>query len=269
MGKVPALSIVCLGVSVLIDFGFPMILFIFFRKKFGAKVVPMAFGVAGFIVFALILESLLHTIVLRRDENGVIALLGSPFLYTLYGTMAAGVFEETARFLSFLFLKKKYAGVGTGLAYGVGHGGAEAILVAGLPMISNLALSVMINFNIGGITEMLGDLPQAADGISQLISTPSYLFLISGVERVGAIAIQISLSVLVWYAVCLEGKRWLYPAAVLLHALVDVPAALMQTGVLTSIVLVEGFVYAAAAVLIVLAAAAYKKWEPRPAPIQS
>ncbi|MDR0538038.1 MAG: YhfC family intramembrane metalloprotease [Tannerellaceae bacterium] len=57
----------------------------------------------------------------------------------------AGLFEETARFISFKILKKKYNGIGTGLAYGIGHGGIEAVLLAGLSMIVSIVFCIMIN----------------------------------------------------------------------------------------------------------------------------
>ena len=58
-----------------------------------------------------------------------------------------------------------------------------------------------------------------------------------------AICLHIALSVLVFQAVKRPGKRWLYPAAILLHAGMDVFAALYQRGVL-SIWLSEGLMAA-------------------------
>ena len=54
-----------------------------------------------------------------------------------------------------------------------------------------------------------------------------------GVERLVAICLHIALSVLAFQAVKRPGKRWLYPAAILLHAGMDVFAALYQRGVIT------------------------------------
>ena len=43
------------------------------------------------------------------------------------------------------------------------------------------------------------------------------------------------MSVVVYKAASQRGKLWLYPLAVALHALLDTPAAMYQTGVITSI----------------------------------
>ena len=64
---------------------------------------------------------------------------------------------------------------------------------------------------------------------------------------------HIALSIVVFYAVK-RSKVALYLLAILLHALFDVPAALYQKGVITSLPILESFMFVFAAVLI----AAYK-----------
>lgn len=259
---VPTLSIVFMAVSMLITVGLPVALYIIFHKQFGGKFLPAIIGALAFIVFALVLESLLHQLVLRPDETGSIALLQKPFLYVLYGTLVAGVFEETARFVSFLFLRRNYHGVGNALTYGVGHGGAEAILLVGFAMFNNIVLALTINN--GGLGAILAPLDaataaQVQAGADQMIGYPPYMFLLAGAERVFALVIHIALSVLVYYAVTRAGKWWLYPAAILLHALCNVPAALLQAGVLSDMLLVEALTLLMAVFCAVLAVITYRK----------
>jgi uncharacterized membrane protein YhfC len=257
---VPVINIVLMGVSALIAIGLPVGLFLFWRRRKGLKLMPLLAGAAVFIVFSLVLESLLHSIVLAPDPlTGAIALKSQPVLYVLYGCLAAGIFEETGRFLAFLLLRKRYSGVGTALSYGIGHGGIEAVLLVGLSMVSSIAIAVMINTGGTDVVALLG--PTGPEVVDSLVSTSTALFLISGFERVFAIAIQISLSVIVWYAVTTKGKLWLYPAAILLHALIDVAAAVYQTGAALNIYLVEGSVAAAAVIVAVLAWLVHKKYK--------
>ena len=254
---VPVLSMVFMGVSAVISIGLPFALFLILKKKYALKVIPALTGAAAFIIFALVLEQLLHMLVLNPDANGNIALRTSnPFLYVLYGIFAAGIFEETARFLSFNLLKKKYTGIGTGLSYGIGHGGIEAGLLAGITMIGNLVLSIMI---ISGSAEIMNSLPLGAAQLSALTDTGSFLFLVSGIERIFAVVIQISLSLIVWYSVDKKGKWWLFPLAVLLHALIDIPAAMSQTGAISNIALVEGIIFIEAIAVAMLAVYICKK----------
>jgi len=98
---VPVLSIIFMAVSAVVSIGVPIVLFLFFHRKFNAKVLPMLIGIAAFTIFALVLESLIHRIVLTK-----FALRETPALYILYGIFMAGIFEETARFLGFNILKE-------------------------------------------------------------------------------------------------------------------------------------------------------------------
>jgi uncharacterized membrane protein YhfC len=235
--SVPVLSIVFMAISAILAIGVPVCLFIVFRKKFSLKIVPMLAGIAGFVVFALVLEAMVHRIVIGRFIQ-----TSDRVLYIIYGACMAGLFEETARFIAFKILKRKYDGIGTALSYGIGHGGIEAILLAGLAMISSIVTSIIINTgNIESITGSLqGDALAAANyQITTIITTAPYMFLVGGFERVFAIAVHISLSVVVFYSVFGKNKLWLYPLAILLHAIVDITAMLFQTGVLKSIFVVE------------------------------
>lgn len=98
-GTVPTSSIVFMAVSCLIGFAIPLGLFIYFRKKKGADVLPFFVGCAIMLVFALILESMVHRVVLSSDIGSVIQ--GTIWLYALYGGAMAGLFEETGRFIAF------------------------------------------------------------------------------------------------------------------------------------------------------------------------
>jgi len=249
--SVPVLSIIFMAVSAIVAIGIPVCLFIIARKKFYAKVVPMLFGIAGFVVFALVLESLVHKIVLGRFLSP-----SNKVLYIIYGVSMAGIFEESARFIAFNILKRKYEGIGTALSYGIGHGGIESILLAGLAMINSMVSSIIINTgNIGMITGKLqGDtLTTVNNQIAALINTAPYMFLVSGLERVLAIAVQLSLTVIVFYAVFGKKKLWLYPLAIVFHAMVDIPAAMYQTGGIKNVFMVEGIIFVLAVCLALFA----------------
>jgi uncharacterized membrane protein YhfC len=238
--SVPVLSIVFMAVSATLAIGVPVYLFIVFRKKYNAKVIPMLIGIAGFVVFALVLEALIHRIVIGRFVSP-----STPALYVIYGIFMAGIFEESARFIAFKILKRKYEGIGTALSYGIGHGGIESILLAGLAMISSIVTSIIIN--IGNIEIITGKLQEQAlvtayNQLAALVTTAPYMFLISGIERLMAIAVQLSVSVIVFYAVFSKKKTWLYPLAIVLHAIVDIPAILFQIGGIKSIFVTEGII---------------------------
>ncbi|MDR0707753.1 MAG: YhfC family intramembrane metalloprotease [Treponema sp.] len=253
---VSAASIIFMGVSALASIGTPIALFVVFYRKYKLPALPLLAGSLAFVLFVLILERSAHGVVL-----GAFNLQEKPFIYMVYGALMAGVFEETARFISFNALKKKYNSIGAALSYGIGHGGVEAILLAGAAMIHNIVLSVMINS--GSVEAVAAGLTgetllQVNAQITALTTIEPYVFLISGIERICAIGIHMALSTLVFYAVSCKGKSWLYPLAILLHAIVDAPAALMQAGVIKNVFLLEGFVGASAVSLTLFAVYIHK-----------
>ena len=248
---VPVLSIVFMAVSAVLAIGIPVCLFIDFRKKCSVKVIPMLAGVAGFIIFALVLEGSIHRIVIGRFIS-----MDTPVLYVVYGIFMAGIFEETARFIAFKILKRKYQGIETALSYGIGHGGIESVLLAGFPMLIAIFASVIINTgNIEIITGRFRGEALAAinNQIGVLFTIVPYMFLFSGIERMMALAIQLSLSVVVFYSVFGKDKLLLYPLAIISHAIIDIPAVLFQAGVLKSLFLTEGIVCLSAIGMVLFA----------------
>ena len=240
-GTVPVLSIIFMIITCMISFGVPIALFLYLRLVKKADIYPFFAGCTVMLLFAFILESGAHSIVLSSPAGS--AIRGNIWLYALYGGLMAGLFEETGRYLAFSFALKKYRAKNVNaLMYGAGHGGFEAIVIAGLTMINNIVWSFMINN--GRIAELTGSLSGdqlAQQAIGLLISTPSYQFLLGGAERLFAILLHISLSVLVWFAVKWEGKLYLYPAAILIHFAVDAAAALLS-GLGVNVVIIEAVV---------------------------
>lgn len=181
------------------------------------------------LVFALILESAVHQIVLGSSVGERI--LGNIWLYALYGGLMAGLFEETGRFIAFKTVLKKQDKDVNALMYGAGHGGFEAAVLLGISMISNIAIAVMINSGSTSVlTETLsGDaLTQMEAALEDMTTTAPYIFLIGIIERVFAITLQIALSVIVWTAVKNKKRWYLYPAAILIHFFVDAAAVILM-----------------------------------------
>jgi hypothetical protein len=101
--NISTLSIINMGVSAALSILAPIAVIVVMgiRKRMNWK--AMISGAILFIVFVMILESLLHQLVLGGgSENSPI--LNNTWLYMLYGGFAAGIFEETARLLCYKFI---------------------------------------------------------------------------------------------------------------------------------------------------------------------
>ena len=230
----------------------PVCLAVYLVRKHRAKLSSILIGAGTFLLFALVLESILHQLVLKGPHGSDI--LGNTLLYALYGGLAAGVFEETGRFLSMKFLMKKEPSKPLpGIAYGVGHGGAELLIIFGITMINNLVISALINS--GQADAIFAKVPEEAAGqlqaqLDQLQTLGAGTLLIGLWERFSALILHLGLSMLVWVAVRKGGKwLWLFPAAIVIHAIVDAGTVLLQksTGLvpLELIVMAEALAVAA------------------------
>lgn len=228
---------------------------IFKLKNKAVKLRYFFIGAGTFIVFALILEQVLHYFMLPTIQSS-----GTAF-YVLYGVLCAGIFEETGRFFAFKLFCKKENDPRASIMYGLGHGGTEAIILVGVTMISYAVTALTIN--AFGTEAIFGALPAdqrltAEMQIAELARFDMTGALLSLAERVLAIVLHTSLSVVVFASIKMKGKLWLYPAAIALHALFDVPAALYQRGVIASTGVLELLLLAADIVLVFVTVKIYK-----------
>ena len=218
-GTISAASIIGILFSLIVSIGLPAALGIVVYKKTHARISSCFIGAGIFVVFALILEQILHAIVMAVNP----ALQSRTVLFGLYAALAAALFEETGRFVAMKFFMKKSLNKGDALMYGVGHGGVEAILLVGLTYVNNLIISIMIN--TGSIQLTMSQMEPALQEttyqqLQALWQSPAYVFYMAGVERISAIVLQICLSVLVYKCVKTGQKKFI-AGAFLLHFIVD------------------------------------------------
>ena len=231
---VPTSTLILMAVNAVLGIAVPVCLAVYLVRKHHARLSTILIGAGTFIVFALVLESILHQLVLKGPYGATF--LDNTLLYAIYGGLAAGVFEETGRFLSMKFLMKKEPSTPLpGVAYGIGHGGVEMLIIFGITMINNLAISALIN---SGQTDVIfSKVPEEAAAqlqvqLDQLQALGAGSLLVGLWERISALVLHLGLSLMVWGAVRKGGKwLWLFPAAIALHAFVDAGAVLLQKSV--------------------------------------
>ena len=134
-------------------------------------------------------------------------------------------------------------------------------------MISNIVMAVMLNAgNADQLTAGIIDsvkLQSLYATFAALSGTAPATFLLSIVERFAALALHISLSVLVWFAAKNNGKYlWLFPFAILLHATVDAVAVILSRYG-TSMWIVLGVIYLLTAFCVVMAIKVWQKYSTR------
>lgn len=258
MEKISVASQIAMLVTFIISVGVPVALLFIFSIKKRANKICFVIGAVTFIIFALILEGILHRIMISIFGD---TLLTNTAFMAIYGGIAAGVFEETGRLVAMKTVMKKYLTKENALMYGAGHGGVEAIIIVGLTYLSNLVTSLMIN--AGTMEAMLVGLDesmkaQTIETLSVLATTPTIDFYMAGVERIFAITLHICLSYLVYLAVK-NRKYGYYGLAILIHACVD-----GMTVALAKVIPLYGLEMVLIVVAFILACFIYRAYQKEP-----
>lgn len=217
----------------------PLGLGLFFWKRTGGRWRFFFLGCVIFPIFAMVLEQQAHGLLLGGSLGPT--LQGNIWLYALYAGLMAGIFEECGRWLAFKLSLRWSRGPEDALMYGAGHGGIEAVLLAGLTMVNNIVISLALNRGgLAAVEELMGPIPEAGlAAIRGMAATPAGAYFWTAFERLSAVGLHIALSVLVYAVARNRGKRWYwFPAAILIHALVDMAA--IVTNAFFSNVITEG-----------------------------
>lgn len=218
----------------------PLGLVFYFYKKEQISIKAVLVGAAVFIIFQILTR--IPLLQYLSAQAWYSQLMSNMLFASLFLSLTAGLFEETGRYIGFKYFLKDRLEWKNGVAYGIGHGGIEAIALVGLSYVSNIVLSFMINTGIfeQTLNSSLGSSAAAAIK-TQLINTAPLLFAVGGIERVFTLLIQIALSLIILYAVMKQKPIYLL-YAIVLHALVDIPAVIFSA-FYSNLLLVESFVF--------------------------
>ena len=203
---------------------FPVILLLVLCLKKIISPKPMFIGAAAFFVSQLCLRLPLLQAVSTQGWFRAFALNAVPYIIML--SVTAGLFEESARYLcAGCFLKKERC-FRDALAFGLGHGFCEVVLLTGMAQINNIIYTVMINS--GSFAAATSKLPAAASQqiLSAMASATPPLIYLGILERVFAVTFHIFASVLIFKGVN-EHKIRFYFLAMAAHALFNLGSVLL------------------------------------------
>ena len=191
----------------------PFVLSFIWIKYHQGKILAIGIGILGFVV-SIVVERIILSL------SSLLTGVGNFFFYLIVG-LFPGIFEESGRYICYkLILKNHLNSKNTSVSYGIGHGGIESILV-GIQLIANVFLKNKL--------------------IKEKILTESITFgycLLSMLERVSAVTLQIALSVLVFKTIK-DNKSKFYFIAIVLHDFVDMFPLLKIAKVITNLFVLE------------------------------
>lgn len=245
---IPALSFVFMAISILLSVGLPVVLTIWVMKKYKPGFWAVASGIIVFVVLQVLIRMNI-LLVFALSDAGKAFIENNTLLYIVILALSAGIVEEFGRYFAFKVMLKNRHGYGHGLAYGIGHGGIEAIVLIGLAYMTNIIVGIISN---SGMLPALGAFGKSiAPAINLIANTPPLNFLLGGIERVLAICFHVALSILVLYGVRKRNIAYTL-LAVLVHALVNFGSAIVmqELGAITSEVFL--FIVAVASVVFIV-----------------
>ena len=245
---IPPSILTAYAVAALLALVVPVLVWRFCRQRLVMPRRNLLVGIAVFLIAALVLEAALNYTVLRAVPTTRDWLQLHPFVYAAYGGLAAGLFEETGRYIAMKSLVKRGSDRGGGWAYGIGHGGIEYFLVGFVALASTLATALLVADP--AVDPLRATLQEATLGDVAMAAG----------ERMSAFTFQIAESLLVWSAV-VHRRVALFGLAVLAHATVDFGALLAKQGVLSA----NAFESAIFLVALMLAIWGFRSLPPRAA----
>jgi uncharacterized membrane protein YhfC len=207
--------------NALLMIAMPILLAIYLARKFGLEWEIWLIGGATFILsqvghipFNAGLNALFR--------HNILPLPPSAWLVTfnaVVGGLSAGLWEELSRYAMFRWWLKDARSWRKGVFAGSGHGGAEAIILGILVLVTFFQLSAYRNVDLTAIVPS-AQLATAQAQIASYWATPWYATLLGAVERFFTIPTHIALSVIVLQTFIRKQWFWVW-LAVLYHAFLD------------------------------------------------
>jgi len=244
------------GISIILAIILPVVFGTWLRRCFRVSWLLFAVGTLTFIgsqVVHIPLNNLLADLgILSADKMS-----GTDLVFTsLLLGLTAGLCEELARTAGYAFLKKSRR-LEDGLMLGLGHGGVEAMILVGILAAGSVAQLFALR---GQDLTTLGFTSEQMAYVQLQLATldkPSIVALLPLLERLIAMSLHVSLSLMVLRAFQTRKALWVV-AAIAYHALVDFGAGMLSHSV-TNLWLLEGIIFLMAVPGLVWAYLTYRK----------
>jgi uncharacterized membrane protein YhfC len=231
---------------------------IWFARRYRIKRVVYLYGALVFFVFQIITR--VPALQVLNSWLGP-KLQGAPTLQIVYLAalgLSAGLFESVGRWVGYRWLFRDPALYDWrhGVAYGIGHGGIESILLVGVTSGLNLAQAVALTRMT--LDQVRGLVPEAL--LAQtLAAREQYLAVqwtdpvLAALERVLTLPFHVAMSLVVLLVFTRKQARWLW-LAVLVHGLLDFSVILLARALPGQTWAVELYIalWAAASVWLIL-----------------
>jgi len=210
---------IALAVSACLNIAVPVALVVVVRRRFDVSWRVIFYGALVFLVFQVITRMPAIVLLQYITQEWINASNSNRVIFMLFAALTAGIFEECGRWIGYRYWIPQHRRWEDGVGFGVGHGGFEAaFLIGGMQLLSLVPLYLLLFIDYHSLFPQIAEqLDTAKDTILQ-VEWHTYLW--SVFERICALVIQISLSLLVLTAFVKKNIGYLF-WAIGYHTIVD------------------------------------------------
>ena len=236
---------ISISITLIIVIGLPIVASFWLNKKLGISWQVITYGVLGYFIVQ-ILVSLLYSGVVSLipawnatgvDQSYLLSqILVNVFIGALVGVLV--------RWLGMKYYKFDTQESAYGL--GVGYGGAESIMLVGLPLLTTF-ISMLSNMNFEAQSTSLD--PAVVEQLRELWNLEFYVPLATAVERVTALIMHITVTLLIVRALKNKKILWVFAAFLLEFLINGLVVGLAEWGIhygwviLAAVLLMVGNIY--------------------------
>lgn len=190
----------------------PFIAAIWFCRKYKVPFTTVLVGALTFFVVQVVLR-----IPMLQFLGFDSTMPGGFFAYSAFLAITAALFEELGR-LGFFKLFRRNPNWENAVAFGIGHGGIEAILLVGFTMAVNSIFLVMLALDV--------PLELPPETLAALTETSPFMFLLGGIERLLVLPVHVAFSILVVAGIARRQYGYI-GMAIFAHFLLNLPIGWM------------------------------------------
>ena len=197
-------------IAILVTIAFPIAAGFWLRRKLGVTWRVISYGFLGYFLVQSLLSLLLNGLT-NLVDSGTFTFSDEGFiiLQLVLSVVLAAVLGVLIRWAAMKFLKEKLDTLESAYGIGVGYGGAESILLVGLPLLMTF-ISMISNMNIDPQTTTLD--PAVVVQLEELWQVPFYFPLAGSLERIAAMLMHITVTILVLQVFKRNNAIWLAAA---------------------------------------------------------
>lgn len=245
--KVPALTIVCIVLSLILCLGVPIGFFLFIRKRIRIAGQAVIFGVLGYMVASTILVQLTYGLILMMPGIKDVV-MNSSMVQSIVAMTLTGLYEVVGFFLGMKLLQRTLdrrgyrMDLGCAFLFALGYTAAAVISVTSAGLLQYLMIATSINGT--GMQALVDSVDEAAKenfllAMNEFINSPSANYLLDGLSAVFQFVFRTCLAILCYGVISGKLKSTTMAVAVGAEAVFILPLLLVYLNIFPTLWITE------------------------------